>query len=132
MMNNDDDYLDENERHRELEFIRQVDSNDPCLLRVKIGDEIIDGHIPHDGNWGEFSGCFGRNTYIEEVWMSIDQEDLYSFAPGFASNKSIKSLTIYCAALGNGKALGALLPFFMNNPAFKSLSVKFANPMCVP
>ena len=61
--------------------------------------------------------------------------DLISFARGFASNRSVKSLTIYCEeqvlVLANGEALGALLPFFMNNSAFKSLHIMNAKSTCL-
>jgi hypothetical protein len=135
MMNDVDDDLGENyietDRLRQLEYRRQVDSNDPSLLHAQIGSETIDGYIPHDGDWGEFGASIGRNTCIEEVDISISQGDFEIFARGFASNRSVKSLTIYCEELDNGDALSALLPFFMNNPTFKSLHIMFAEPTCL-
>jgi hypothetical protein len=138
MMNDVDDEHGENEiidteRLRQLEFRRQIDSNDPSLIHAIIGGDTIEdfGYIPHDGDWGEFGASIGRNTFIEEVDIDIDQVELGSFVRGFAMNRSIKSLTICCEALANGKALGALLPFFMNNPAFKSLRVEYASPTCL-
>jgi Ran GTPase-activating protein (RanGAP) involved in mRNA processing and transport len=82
-------------------------------------------------NWGEFGASIGRNTFIEEVDIILNQWDLSSFAPGFASNRSIKSLTIFCEALDNGEALGALLPFFMNNSAIKTLRIMRAESTCL-
>jgi hypothetical protein len=137
MMNDVEDELGENEiieteRLRQLEFRRQIDSNDPSLLHAQIGIESMEySYIPHDGDWGKFGASIGRNTFIEEVDIDIDQVELSSFARGFASNRSVKSLTIYCEALANGSMLGALLPFFMNNPVFKSLRVEYANSTCL-
>jgi hypothetical protein len=136
MMNNAVDERDNNiietERLRQLEFRRQIDSNDPSLLYAEIGGTIEDfGYIPHDGDWGEFGASIGRNTYIEEVSIKMNQGDLSSFARGFASNRSVKWITIYCEALANGEALGALLPFFINNPVFKSLHIRRAEPTCL-
>jgi hypothetical protein len=118
---------------RQLEFRRQVDSNNPSLLYAEIGGDTIEdfGYIPHDGDWGEFGASIGRNTYIEEVSIEMNQGDLSSFARGFASNRSVKWITIYCEALANGEALGALLPFFINNPVFKSLHIRRAEPTCL-
>ena len=134
-MNDVDDDLGENaiekERRRQLEFRRQVDSNDPNLLRVDIGEGRYNNNFPDDGDWGEFGASIGRNTFIEEIFININQWDLSSFAPGFASNRSIKSLTIFCEALGNGEALGALLPFFINNSSIKSLRIMMAEWTCL-
>jgi hypothetical protein len=40
-------------------------------------------------------------------------------------------MTIYCEVLANGEALVALLPFFMNNPVFKSLHIMYAKSTCL-
>jgi hypothetical protein len=136
MVNDVDDEREnyiETERLGQLEFRRQVDSNDPSLLCAEIGGDTIEdfGYIPQDGDWGEFGASIGRNTFIEEVCIEINQGDLSSFARGFASNRSVKSITIYCEALANGEALGALLSFFMNNPVFKSLHIMYAKSTCL-
>ena len=126
---NDVDWFRENEIE-ELKFRRQIDSNDPSLLHAQIGSELISGYFPHDGDWGKLGASIGRNTCIEEVDIDTSQVDLISFARGFASNRSVKSLTIYCEELANGEALGALLPFFMNNSALKSLHIMNAKSTC--
>jgi hypothetical protein len=137
MMNDVDDEHGENEiidteRLRQLEFRRQIDRNDPSLRHAEIGIESMDySYIPHDGDWGKFGASIGRNTFIEEVDINISHGDFESFARGFASNRSVQSLTIFCEELANGGALGALLPFFMNNPVFKSLRVEYASPTCL-
>jgi hypothetical protein len=140
MMNDVDDEVDEeneiieSERRRQekLEFRRQIDSNDPSLLHAEIGSY---SYIPHDGDWGKFGASIGRNTFIEKVYINIgyiNQGDFESFAPGFASNRSVQSLTLCCGMRGfTGETLGELLPFFMKNPAFKSLRVEYANPTCL-
>jgi len=128
-MNDVEEWHRENEIE-ELKFRRQVDSNDPSLLHAQIGSELIDGYFPHDEDWGEFGASIGRNTCIEEVDIDTSQVDLISFARGFASNRSVKSLTIYCEELANGEALGAFLPFFMNNSALKSLHIMNAKSTC--
>ena len=128
-MNDVEEWHRENEIE-ELKFRRLIDSNDPSLLHAQIGSELIDGYFPHDEDWGEFGASIGRNTCIEEVDIDTSQVDLISFARGFASNRSVKSLTIYCEELANGEALGAFLPFFMNNSALKSLHIMNAKSTC--
>ena len=143
MMNDVDDEREnyiETDRLRQLEFRRRVDSNDPSLLHADIGIDPTEsnleysGYSPHDGDWGEYGASIGRNTFIEKVDIligNISQGDFESFARGFASNRSVQSLTIDCDELAAGEALGALLPFFMNNPAFKSLHIKYAKSTCL-
>jgi hypothetical protein len=129
MMNN----VDETDRLRQLEFRRQIDSNDPSLLRAEIGSYTMEySYIPHDGDWGKLGASIGSNTFIEEVRIEIFQVDLKSFVRGFALNRSVKSLTICCGMRDfNGETLGELLPFFMNNSVFKSLRVEYAYPTCL-
>jgi hypothetical protein len=143
MMNDVDDERENNietDRLRQLEFRRQVDSNDPSLLHADIGIDPTEpnleysGYSPHDGDWGEYGASIGRNTFIKKVDIligNISQGDFESFARGFASNRSVQSLTIDCDELAAGEALGALLPFFMNNPAFKSLHIMCAESTCL-
>jgi hypothetical protein len=115
-----------------LEFRRRVDSNDPSLLQLKINSNYITDYFPDDGDWGELGASIGRNTFIEEINISIYQVDIRSFARGFALNRSIKSLTLNCGMRGfNGETLGELVPFFIKNPVFKSLRVEDANPTCL-
>jgi hypothetical protein len=132
MMNNVDETR-RLRRLRELEFRRQIDSNDPSLLRAEIGSYTVEySYIPHDGDWGKLGASIGRNTFIEEVRIEVYRVDLSSFARGFALNRSIKSLTICCGQTNfHGEFLGELLPFFMNNPAFTSLRVEYAEPTCL-
>ena len=83
------------------------------------------------GDWGELGASIGRNTFIEEVDIKISQGDFERFARGFASNRSVKSLTIYCEALVNEGMLRALFPFFINNSALKSLHIMYADSTCL-
>jgi hypothetical protein len=139
MMNDVDDEVDDNDnietersRLRQLEIRRRVDSNDPSLRRANVGEVFgYSSYIPQSGDWGECGASIGRNTFIEEVCIEISHGDFESFARGFVSNRSVKSLTIYCEALGDGEALGALLPFFMNNSTFKSLRIRDSEPTCL-
>jgi hypothetical protein len=136
--NDDDDENDDNdgietERQRDwrllkLELRRQVDSNDPSLLHLKITNNNITAYFPDDGDWGGFGASIGRNTFIEEINIAIYSVDLGSFARGFALNRSIKSLTLNCGMRGyNGENLVELLPFFIDNSAFMSLHIRYTD-----
>jgi hypothetical protein len=139
MMNDVDDEVDDNDnietersRLRQLEIRRRVDRNDPSLLCANVGEGFgYSSYIPQSGDWGECGASIGRNTFIEEVCIKISHGDFSGFSRGFVSNRSVKSLTIYCEALGDGEALGALLPFFLNNSTFKSLHIRYAEPTCL-
>ena len=62
---------------------RQIETNDPTLEMLEIGD---DGYLPPDGVWARDGYSLGKNTCIKEliIWGADDiiEEDFEEFLRG--------------------------------------------------
>ena len=121
---------DELSRENRLEALRrQVDENDPSLRRIDIRYNV---DLSTDIDWTRFGAMIGRNTHLEELWISIEHQRSPSqggvnFFDGLALNRSIKKLSLDGRFYfdQSDSIFPMLLPFFQNNRSFECLHISF-------
>jgi Ran GTPase-activating protein (RanGAP) involved in mRNA processing and transport len=98
-----------------------LERNDPNLLIFDIGTEQT------RRGWEVLGESIGRNTMLKELYIYYEplSELGMSFFRGFVKNRSIKVLKFFCSNRVCGDLLLYLIPFFINNKSFESLSVEY-------
>ena len=99
---------------------RQLENNDPELVRVKIG--------PNDGggDWGRLGALIGRNTHVRKlvfanIPMDDSDNDLTQLLRGISSNQEI---CFYRCGLYDGEILfSVLIPLFKSSN-FRCLDIE--------
>ena len=116
---------------------RQIESDDPDLTKLTIGDQndyqlsLGEGnyYYPHDGDWGRDGKGIGRNTHIKELCFgcglhdNVSRDQFEAFCEGMAGNKSIERLEISCGGLYGGEIFNILSTFFQQNRNLRCLKI---------
>ena len=140
----DEEFSDGDESSDEFEaLMRQVEENDPSLLRIYIG---FVNALLNDSDLTRFGAIIGGNTHLEELAIDIldpnpnpnlrsPSEGGLNFFDGLALNRSIKKLSLSSSPFDSEQGAGMLpmflpffmfpmfLPFFQNNRAFEHLEI---------
>ena len=109
---NEDEFCDEDaEGSYSEKVIRQIESYDPNLVKLKIEHR---SYFPHDNDWQRDGKSIGRNTHLKELdfFYSCDEvtkEDIEKFLRGVSDNRSIRKLRFYCCNLFNGELFSILI-----------------------
>mmetsp|Transcript_43834 Transcript_43834/g.78676 ORF Transcript_43834/g.78676 Transcript_43834/m.78676 type:complete len:609 (-) Transcript_43834:41-1867(-) len=136
---NSDDLSDEYESsdgdHLDVQMRRQIEGNDPDLVKLEIG-------FPHGNGWERDGKGIGKNTQIKELIISdLDElygnvtmkQDLEKFFSGVAHNRSIQKLSFCQCNLFDGEIFRILVPFCKDNCNFECLEIHWCDvsPECI-
>ena len=111
----------------EDETRRRIESNDPSLIKLKIG-RTDDSYFPDDGNRESIGAAIGRNTQLKELIVhKLHGREVEDFVHGLAANISIKKLRFSECNLYHGAIFSILTPFFTDNHNLESLSINECN-----
>jgi len=140
--NNDISDEDESSVDEELDELnaqlrRQIEGNDPELVRLEIGPR---DYYPHGDDWEMDGESIGKNTQIRELIMSdLDElngttkQDLEKFSIGVAHNRSIQQMSFRDCHLFDGEIFRILVPFCKDNCNFECLEIHWCDvsPECI-
>jgi len=107
-------------------------NNDPGFTHLQLGIGDYDYFLPPGDDWGILGRAIGNNQCIHKIsvynWRAngqlITTENLVGFLSGFASNRSIRKLSIANWDFSDVGIQDNLIRFFTDNQTIESLIVR--------
>ena len=131
-INHDDDGSIDADSSDYGKLLRQIESDDPDLVKLKIGH--ADEYFPDD----RFGKAIGKNSHLKELRFlglaatpfrreRVTKEDFDKFFRGLFHNRSIQKMSFVNCNLFAGEILRILIPFFTGNHNFESLEISLCD-----